>query len=44
MKRINITKKKSNISEPLNENQYPNFIGSWDLESEALCTEIIKLF
>ncbi len=44
MKRINILKKKIDNLRSLNENQYPHFIGSWNIENDILCKEIIDLF
>ena len=44
MKKIDIKIKKTDISAPLKEVQYPHFIGSWDIERENLCKEIISLF
>tara|TARA_B100001094_G_C17973745_1_gene691669 strand:- start:229 stop:861 length:633 start_codon:yes stop_codon:yes gene_type:complete len=44
MKRINVIQGKLNTSNSLKSLQYPNFIGSWNIENDNLCNEIIKLF
>ncbi|MDA7714103.1 2OG-Fe(II) oxygenase [Candidatus Pelagibacter sp.] len=44
MKRISLIKEKTNNSGSSNEPKYPNFIGSWDIENDKLCKEIIDLF
>ena len=42
MKRINI--KNKNTFEYLNETKFPHFIGSWKIENDTLCNEIIAFF
>ena len=42
MKRIEIIKK--NTVKSLKEDQYPNFIGSWNIDNDSLCKEIIDFF
>ena len=44
MKRIDIKRKKTSTLGSLNEDQYPHFIGSWNIENDTLCKEIINLF
>ena len=44
MKRIDIKIKKTSTLGSLNEDQYPHFIGSWNIENDTLCKEIIDLF
>tara|TARA_B100000787_G_scaffold158309_1_gene135643 strand:+ start:1087 stop:1740 length:654 start_codon:yes stop_codon:yes gene_type:complete len=44
MKKIDIIKEQASISESSEETLHPNFIGSWDLENDTLCKEIISLF
>jgi prolyl 4-hydroxylase len=44
MKKIDIKIEKAGISASFKETQYPHFIGSWDIEKETLCKEIINLF
>ena len=42
MKKINI--KNKNTFEYLNETKFPHFIGSWKIENDTLCNEIIAFF
>ena len=44
MKRIDINQKKTSIFGSLNADPYPHFIGSWNIENNTLCNEIIDLF
>ncbi len=44
MKRIDIKRNKTSIFRFLNKDQYPHFIGSWNIERDTLCKEIINLF
>ena len=44
MKRIDLIKNDKNISNTLKKSQYPHFIGSWNIENDNLCKEIIDLF
>tara|TARA_B110000037_G_scaffold218455_1_gene281496 strand:+ start:382 stop:1056 length:675 start_codon:yes stop_codon:yes gene_type:complete len=44
MKRIDLKKKKKKIFEFLKRDQYPNFIGTWNIENDSLCKEIINFF
>ena len=44
MKRTIIQNDKANTSKTLKEAQQTHFIGSWNLENETLCNEIISFF
>jgi len=44
MKRIDLIKNDKNISNTPKKSQCPNFIGSWNIENDNLCKEIIDLF
>ena len=44
MKRTIIQNKDENILGSLKETQQPHFIGSWNIENETLCKEIISFF
>ena len=44
MKRIDLIKNDKNISNTPKKSQCPNFIGSWNIENDNLCKEIIHLF
>lgn len=44
MKRIDLIKNDKNISNTPKKSKCPNFIGSWNIENDNLCKEIIDLF
>ena len=44
MKRIDLIKNDKSISNTPKKSQCPNFIGSWNIENDNLCKEIIDLF
>ena len=44
MKTKNLTNENKSFSSSLHKRKYPHFIGSWDIENESLCKEVIDFF